>query len=304
MRVLDKNFTYLYDIRTFDKLQIVKRAYGTSTLQMQIKADSAAAHYIRKNCYLIDEFNEPFAVKAKELSEVDNTYVIYAYSFHFLLSQRKIRPFEGNEQWTKSGSADQVIKDLVADATSGDGRDLPFTLVAPRAVEAGEATLSEASYRLSLSDEVERICAASGTFELWYFNGTTVYFDTYKSRDLTRGQPGQCIFAKKYKNLSDYTYSEDSTGECTVAYVGGKGEDAARKIVQVPASPTETGIDRVETFIDARDLEDDQTDELTARGQSAIVGTSVRGKQRYHRKRKFGICAPHHKRLLVWKDKW
>lgn len=87
---------------------------------------------------------------------------------------------------------------------------------------------------------------------------TYMDFYTYTGADRSRNQSEnpRVIFAHEYDNLgsTEYTYSEIEM--ITAAYVGGEGEGAARTIVEVDNGAT--GLDRYETFVDARASRDEE----------------------------------------------
>lgn len=69
-------------------------------------------------------------------------------------------------------------------------------------------------------------------------------------RSVTNGEGNTpIIFSREFDNLSDSTYTYDTTAEKNTALIGGAGEDISRFYVLLAGS--ETGLDRRETWIDA-----------------------------------------------------
>jgi len=84
------------------------------------------------------------------------------------------------------------------------------------------------------------------------FKRTYMEFHTYKGVDRSKKQIQNpwVIFSQEYDNLesSEYTYNEVS--KVTAAYVAGEGEGADRTVIEVDNG--ETGLERYETYVDAR----------------------------------------------------
>lgn len=73
------------------------------------------------------------------------------------------------------------------------------------------------------------------------------------------------VFSLELNNLKELFYDMDATQECTVAIVAGEGEGVNRKVIEV-GDTAASGIDRMELYVDARDLQDATDAELTQRG--------------------------------------
>lgn len=72
------------------------------------------------------------------------------------------------------------------------------------------------------------------------------------------------ILSQDFSNIArtDYTYGNDNF--CNIAYVAGEGEQAARKWFEMPVdeeASTKSAWEREELWIDARDIQSEQTDE-------------------------------------------
>lgn len=70
------------------------------------------------------------------------------------------------------------------------------------------------------------------------------------------------IFSKTMNNLSSATYEEDETEYCSVAIVAGEGEGTERITLEV-GDTAASGIDRIELYVDARDLQSSLEDGTT-----------------------------------------
>jgi hypothetical protein len=88
-------------------------------------------------------------------------------------------------------------------------------------------------------------------------NLKTFEFNVIKPVDRTIGNLDgnvPIVFSINLGNLSSTTYEEDETTYNTMAYVAGEGEGENRKVVETGETDTES-IDRIELYVDARDLQ-------------------------------------------------
>ena len=90
-------------------------------------------------------------------------------------------------------------------------------------------SISDQSRWKNLGDEVERILIGSGRGAKYTVDlpNKKIVFDTYLGVDRT----SSVIFDLKYKNLADYSYTDDSTTEQTTVFVGGAGEGKDREVI-------------------------------------------------------------------------
>lgn len=136
----------------------------------------------------------------------------------------------------------------------------------------------------NLLDEVENLCGLS---ELGYrvsfdIPNKKLVFDVYHGLDRTvnQGVNPRCIFGKEFENILTQQYTDSQNNYRNLALIGGVGEGIARKLVTVGTS---AGLDRFETFVDAKDLTNvagevtlpdaDYTNMLIDRGNSRLDET-------------------------------
>lgn len=110
------------------------------------------------------------------------------------------------------------------------------------------------------------------------FNEKVIYFETYKGLDRTLSQStnNRVVFSERYDNLSEIEYRENDQLKKTTVYIGGSGTGNERTIVTI--GEEETGLDRRELFVDARDLTqadgmtlDEYKEKLRQRGLEKLV---------------------------------
>lgn len=267
MRVYSRDFEYLYRITRFLAAQEIKRYVGKSVFVLKLAASDDAAYYLQKNGWIVMDDGDPYIIKhiKQEVEQV----TITAYGGHQLLTQRVTVPPGGLYAIAHTGSADAVVKHFINQSVRG------ATLVTSPA--QGGATISDQSRLKPLGDEVARILSGSGRGEKYTFDADNkrIVFDTYLGADRSRGNAldnPPVVFDLKYKNIDKYTYTEDATKEQTTVYVGGQGEGVERDIIVT--GDQASGNDRVEVFVDARDVEQGDVAKLTERAAQSTIQTA------------------------------
>lgn len=127
-------------------------------------------------------------------------------------------------------------------------------------------------------------------------NFTFSIFDTWLGQD----RSGEIVFGPAANNMSNAKIEIDWTNTVTVAYVGGAGEDDARRVAPRVSPALTNGIgrtpyERSEAFVDMRDVDDDSVLEtegdaflaanrvkLTASGTVVDTATSVYGRDFFY----------------------
>ena len=108
------------------------------------------------------------------------------------------------------------------------------------------------------------------------FKQRKIIFDIYKGTDRTTSQGinNRVVFSEGYNNLNNTIYRENTQIYKNVAYVGGEGEGADRKIIVVGDAE---GLERREMFVDAKDIDSkdltasEYEELLRRRGEEALA---------------------------------
>lgn len=264
LRLYNKSFAYIYGLQSYETLQIVKKYAGRSQLKIVFTAADNAVHFVEQNGWIVDEEGEPFVVR--HIEQTDESVTVIAYGGHALLEQRVTIPGVGDYAVSATGSTDAVVKALI----NASLRGLPL---ATAAANSG-TSITEQSRLKNLGDEVLRILAGVGRGEQFTMDAdnSQIIFDTYLGVDRSRGNAEDTppvVFAQQYRNIEGYKYKTDYTRMQSTVYVGGAGEGADREIAVV--GDAAAGIDRVERFIDARDVEAGDATLLGVRGAQAVI---------------------------------
>lgn len=192
----------------------------------------------------------------------------------YLLSRRRVIPPAGQARYYAKTNAETVVKDLVysqmISATDTD-RNISILVNATNSAR-GPSLILSARYS-SVLDEV-KTASESTTMGFWVeLNLATkkLVFDVGLGLDRTAGQAvnPRAIFSTDFSTLRSAQIASSAISYRSAVYVAGQGTGENRQVVEVG---TETGINRVEDFIDARDT--NATADLTQRGNAFLTANS------------------------------
>lgn len=115
-------------------------------------------------------------------------------------------------------------------------------------------------YQNSYGNIIEELEKIANTNELGYrinFDhiNKSLDFEVYKgvNRSVNQSLIAPCIFSREFENILNQTYVESSSNFKNTALVAGEGEGTTRVLVTI--NDINSGIERHELFVDARDLQ-------------------------------------------------
>ncbi len=202
---------------------------------------------------------------------------------HFELMQTDKESIKASGRFVTSFMARRIIwgtEILTADLSSCIGQLLNNHLIAPidssRQIPGvlfssdvlGIPVNTQVSNR-NLMDATSSLCDASNV-------GIKTVFDPSQSTfsiQLYKGDESYAVFSKEYENLTDQVYIQNSINYANTALIGGEGEGVSRIYAAITS---ETGENRREVFVDAKDLRQEDfgtgySEALIFRGQNKLV---------------------------------
>lgn len=204
---------------------------------------------------------------------------LLAFGPLYLLATRVIdwaASTEGRSKFTSSQAAETVAKTLVdynagpnATEANGRGRDGTISGISVEA-DAGQGNVEpwycHGKNLLKNLGELARV--GGGDFDLvktavgsWEFR----WYDGQLGDDLT----STLTFAMDRGNMAEPRYEYTRSAEATVAVVYGQGDDSNRERVTVTGTNYAADND-IEVYVDARNVEQGDTDGLSAKGQAKL----------------------------------
>lgn len=271
--VLNKNLEVVAVIDSYKSLIWTKRYYTYGDFELYIPTNKELLNYLKEDYLLIRDNDDSVMIIEKiEITtslEEGDFFIITGRSLESILTRRIIwtqtnistsNPVNGilrliNENAINPSLANRKISNLSFDSS--------FSL---------SATLNVQITGDILMDAITKICKEFGIgFKMILKNGIFVC-------SCYQGEETEVIFSKEFDNLISSDYISDFTNYKNCGLVAGEGEGTARKTTPIWNTSSEpSGLDRRETYIDARDI---STNDGEITESEYISKLSQRGKEK------------------------
>lgn len=271
--VLNKNLEVVAVIDSYKSLIWTKRYYTYGDFELYIPTNKELLNYLKEDYLLIRDNDDSVMIIEKiEITtslEEGDFFIITGRSLESILTRRIIwtqtnistsNPVNGilrliNENAINPSLANRKISNLSFDSS--------FSL---------SATLNVQITGDILMDAITKICKEFGIgFKMILKNGIFVC-------SCYQGEETKVIFSKEFDNLISSDYMSDFTNYKNCGLVAGEGEGTARKTTPIWNTSSEpSGLDRRETYIDARDI---STNDGEITESEYISKLSQRGKEK------------------------
>lgn len=249
--------------RSFEKIGVIdfcssiiwtRRYCNEGDCELYLPADEEALNLLKIGRFLMredldDNLMVITSVTVESDAETGNFIKAVGAGAEHLISQRIVW-----NQTTLSGTVGDCVSQLLSENLinpSDENRKMDFFSV----LDTSEGTES-VTKQYTGDNLLTAIIELLTTFDLGFdvsFNGSGLGFSIYRGidRSFNQDQNSYVIFSPEYDNFLTANSSENSEKFKNIALVAGEGEGSARKKAEVG---TASGIDRVEVFVDARDI--------------------------------------------------
>ena len=290
MTLLDINLDEVAILDTYKSVIWTDRYSESGDFEIYLPASESILRTVKMDYYLANPDSDHVMIvediRIDTDSENGDYLTVSGRSLESIIDRRVI--------WGRlvvSGTPQEVIKTLLTSCII-DPSDLSRKIDNFIFEESTDPTITDlptmqAQYAGgNLYDIIVRICTDHNIgFKITLNNSKQFVFKLYAGVDRSYNQTenSYVVFAPEFDNLIDANYIESRTALKTVAFVAGEGEGADRKFTTC-GSTTETGMNRRELYVDARDLSSDPgieggvvlTDEeyiaqLTQRGREKLA---------------------------------
>jgi hypothetical protein len=287
LEVFDKDTRVRVDlIRTFTFVQYTELFCGVGTFEITIPYTEASLSNLKKRNYILFDDGVLGIIKyRKKTYDTDTTITIKGYLLNKILNYRV---FEKTYKY--SGEVAVIARQMVTDLfvePSDEKRKITYIELSENYPETEKTTfqdtgdsldtvledlLGDYSFGYKLSPVLANVSEENEA------NIKSFVFNVLKPTDRTINNADgndPIVFSVELGNLSNSDYEEDDTSYSSMGYVAGEDTGADRKVAEVGETETQ-GIDRVEMYVDARDLQSENT--ITSdTGDNAGGGTSGGG---------------------------
>ncbi|SET02624.1 virus ReqiPepy6 Gp37-like protein [Salinibacillus kushneri] len=265
IRVYTPFIDLVMETDNYSSLQFERDFYGVGSFELHINKYMHGADAFKKgNIIVLDkQKHKAGIILTKEIAldqngkETEN-WKITGYSLKGIITRRITVPPDNKSHDQISGDAETVMKHFIDKhfiTPEDPERKMPQLEIAPN-LHQGDYIEYESRYK-KVSDELEAIGKRTGLGWMVYADtkNKKFIFDVLKSKDLRQNNTegnSPVVFSPEFGTVKSQHFSDSDKEYKNSAYVGGQGEGEERKIVEI--GDEEKGLDRIETFIDARDI--------------------------------------------------
>lgn len=274
IRIINQNFDLLAEIDDYESLIITRDYYKGGSLELKINRNKNNVEFLQKGniIFPFNQRNKPFIINfyqlQKQNGKQDETITIKAIHLVQPFNRRITVPpaAQDTENYTNT-NVETIIKNYinsnVVNPTSSN-RQIPLYSIA--ADQSRGPLIDDQTRYKDLFKETVRLSEAYdlGQQIVLDFNTNKAVYDVFEGLDRTFGQTTNpvAVFSPGFGNVERQEVIQNEINYKNTAYTGGTGEGSTRTIEIV--NDTNTGLDRLETFVDARDVS--STSELQDRG--------------------------------------
>lgn len=272
IRFFDKNLKFIGELDQYVGLEFISRwmVYG----EFKIFVQGITKMMKKGNFIMLDNDRRKTGIIKRIVcsDDADINAEVDGFTLTHLLTQRCTIPPAGHAYHEFHAPAEDIICALVranlVDAADSR-RNMPLLEVQP-SQGRGDRVHFQTRYN-KLSDDVESLCRASGL-------GICVEIDPKRrklvfqvlsgvDRSAGNGIRPPMVFNVDYDNVESREYISDMSEYKNVAITAGQGDGVDREIQIVGGE--NSGMDRYELFVDARDIEDSA--QLPDRGEAKLA---------------------------------
>lgn len=272
IRVIDTDFNLIAEIDDYESLIWTRRWRKPGKFELHINGNKQSTETLQKGCLVVVGLRVG-VILHRELQQGDQEQVLVkGPTLAAVVGRRITIPSDGYAYDRVNANPETIMKGYVDRncVTPEDASRIIPNLVIAADQRRGKKIVYQTRFK-QLDEELEKLSVVSGLgwdVSLDWQNQQWI-FDVLEGRDLSAGQiiNPPVIFSADFDAIESQIFIESDIGYKNIAYVGGQGEGAEREIAEVGDSVS--GFDRLEVFIDARDVED--ASDLPERGLQKLA---------------------------------
>lgn len=271
IRIYNRFLDLKAEIDTYQSLQFGRNYHAVADFELHINRYMHKADEIQKGDIIGLAENKAGIILSKEIAldqsgKESENFKLTGYTLDGLIKRRITVPPSDTAYDRKSGDAETVMKHYVERHfvnPADPERKMPYVEIAENR-NRGPHIDYESRFK-NVADELENISIQSGLGWGVFadFKNKRLVFDVIERRDLTQDNPygnNPVFFSPEFETIKNQDFVDSDNDLKTVGYVGGQGEGTDRKVVTIG---DDNGWDRIETFVDARDVGNNDEEELT-----------------------------------------
>ena len=289
IRILTPTLDLLAEIDNYESLLFTRRWHEVGEFELRINRHKRHTELLQRGNLIMlgSHTNKVGIIRHREISldeggKGTETWLIRGIALKGIVGQRITVPPAGDSHDRVSGATETVMKHYVNNhiVNPADVNRKIDMLVIATDIQRG-STISWESRFKNLAEELMEISKVSGLGwdVILDLQQKKWIFDVYEWRNLTVNQKENppVIFSPQFESLKQLSFVESDFNYRNYGYIAGQGEGEDRRVVEIGEAE---GLSRIETFIDARDISEEDENQQALPENEIIAKLQQRGQQK------------------------
>jgi Siphovirus ReqiPepy6 Gp37-like protein len=289
VRIITPDFQLLAEIDNYESLLFTRRWHEVGEFELRINRHKRHTELLQRGNLIMlgSHRNKAGIIRHREIELDENgkkteNWLVKGIALKGVAAQRIVVPPAGDSHDRASGSAETVMKHYVNNHVVNpvDTKRKIDMLVIASDQQRGSAINWESRFK-NLAEELVEISKASGLGwdVILDLQQKKWIFDVFEGRNLTVNQTENppVIFSPQFESLKQLSFVESDYNYRNFGYIAGQGEGADRRVVEVGDAE---GLSRIETFIDSRDISEQDESGQALPEEQVIAKLQERGQQK------------------------
>jgi hypothetical protein len=287
IKLLSTDFEPLGQTEQYVSMMFTKSWHGVGEFDFVIHREASGADQIKKGTMLALAKNKVGIVRHREIQldqngKITENWLFKGSTLKGIAKQRITIPPAHTAYDTITADAETVMKHYVYNHLvnpADPARAIPNLIIAENR-NRGSHVNWQSRFK-NVAEELEEISLATDIgWDITLDTANNQFiFDVFEGKDLSVNQTenSPVYFSPEFGNVKQQSFSDSDLNMRNVGYIAGQGEGVERIVVEIGQ---ESGINRYETFVDARDIggEDEDGNEYTEEEEKQLL--IERGEQR------------------------
>ncbi|QSB48756.1 siphovirus ReqiPepy6 Gp37-like family protein [Parageobacillus toebii] len=289
IRILTPVLDLLAEIDDYESLLFTRRWHEVGEFELRINRHKRHTELLQRGNLIMlgASRNKVGIIRYREIELDENgkaseNWLVKGIALKGVTAQRLVVPPANDSHDRANGSAETVMKHYV-DRHVVNPVDVKrkIDMIVIASDQQRGSNISWESRFKNLAEELIEISKASGLGwdVILDFERKKWVFDVFVGRDLTVNQSVNppVIFSPQFESLKQLSFVESDFNYRNYGYIAGQGEGEDRRVVEVGEAE---GLSRIETFIDARDISEEDENQQALPEAEIIAKLQQRGQQK------------------------
>jgi hypothetical protein len=289
IRILTPVLDLLAEIDDYESLLFTRRWHEVGEFELRINRHKRHTELLQRGNLIMlgASRNKVGIIKHREIALDENgkaseNWIVKGIALKGVVAQRLVVPPANDSHDRASGAAETVMKHYVNNHVVNPvdtKRKIDMVVIASDQ-QRGSSISWESRFK-NLAEELVEISKASGLGwdVILDLQQKKWIFDVFEGRNLTVNQTENppVIFSPQFESLKQLSFVESDYNYKNYGYIAGQGEGEDRRVVEVGEAE---GLSRIETFIDARDISEEDENQQALTEEQVIAKLRERGQQK------------------------